>query len=281
MTASLRRRIGFIMIFAAIISLLISAFFLVQVWRTRLPLTNLVVENLDLLFATTLTTDDSLLLIESTLTDLLTSTDTLQRTTITVAQSIHDTSLMADSIASIVGNDIPLVIAETQTAVSSAQASAVVIDNVLNALASIPLIGIDYHPGVPLNVALGQVSSSLESLPTSLEQVRGELDSTHTNLLGLEEKIYQINLDIQETASNLYLAQVVIDEYQREIAQLETKLDHSRNSAPEWMLSAAWVLTFVIIWFSISQMGILLQGYDMLTVKRSDIKQANQPSEIE
>ena len=230
-----------------------------------------------MVFTTATTTEDSLLLIESSILDLLDATDTFQTTSITVAQSIHSSSLMTDSIASITGNDIPVMIADTQTAITSAQASAVVIDNVLNALASIPFIGIDYHPRVPLNVALGQVSSSLASLPTSLEQVQGELESAHDNLLGLEEDIIQINQDLQAVATNLTLAQVVVDEYKTEIAQLKTRLDHSRNSMPDWILSAAWVLTFVIIWFSISQLGMLLQGFDMLLEKRLYNTQANQP----
>lgn len=262
-----RRTIGILLVITSIVSVLISLFFLVQIWRLRQPLTTRLVDNLNLLYATTVTTEDSLQLIEGTLTRLLDSTATLQDTTISVAQSIHDTGLLAGSFATIIGDDFPETIADTQTALESAQSSAVVIDNVLTALASIPLIGIDYDPPLPLNLALGQVSDSLTSMPSTLEQVQGDLDNAHTNLIELEEHVININQHIQLITDNLLQAQDTIDEYQEEIGQIKPRLDHSRSAAHGWILSAAWGLTFIIIWLMISQLGLVLQGIDILMSK--------------
>jgi uncharacterized coiled-coil protein SlyX len=263
-----RRIIGILLIITAIISFLVSLFFLAQIWRLRQPLTNRLVENLDLLYATTVTTEDSLVLVEETITDLLTAMGTLQTTTISIAQSIHDTGILADSFGTIVGDDFPDTITDTQTAIASAQASAVVIDNVLNALASIPLIGIDYNPPLPLNLALGQVSDSLSSMPPALEEIQEDLETAHANLIHLEETVITINQHLQKISENLVLAQAVIDEYQIEINQLKERLDHSRTSAPGWITTTAWVLTFIIAWLSISQFGLLLQGFDTLMIKQ-------------
>jgi methyl-accepting chemotaxis protein len=263
MKTSFRRIIGIILMTAAIFSLLVSLFLLVQTWRLRQPLSDRLVDNLDLLYATIVTTEDSLSLVETTLANLLSTTETLQGTTVSVAQSIHDTGLLTDSFATIVGDDFPTTIENTQTAISSAQSSAVVIDNLLYGLASIPLIGIDYDPPLPLNLALGQVGDSLSSLPAALEEIQGDLQSAHTNLLQVEENVIQINQHIDTIIDNLSQAQDVIDEYQIEIRQLKIRLEKSRNAAADWALSAAWLLTLLIVWLSISQLGLLMQGLDM------------------
>jgi uncharacterized coiled-coil protein SlyX len=266
-----RRIVGVGMIIAAIVWMLISLFFLVQIWRLRQPVTDWVVTNLDLLYTTCSTTENGLMVIESTVANFSDTTTALETTTIAAAQSLHDTGLLVDTLSTLVGEELPTTITNTQTALSSAQTSAVVIENVLYGLASIPLIGINYSPEVPLSQALGQVSASLDALPGSLEDIQGDLDNTHTDLSLLEENLITINQNIQVINDNLTLAQGVIDDFQVQVRQLKTRLDNSRNSAPDWTRTGALILTIVVLWQGFSQASILVQGIDMLA-KRSKLQ---------
>jgi uncharacterized phage infection (PIP) family protein YhgE len=259
-----RRITGSIMIIAAIVSLLVSAIFLVGIWRLRQPVTARLVEFLDLLYSTTATMSDSLSLVENTVTSLTDASDTISQSSLAIADTIEGAGNMSDSFARLLGDELTTTITDTQTAILSAQASAVVIDNILSGLASIPLLGFDYNPPVPLNQALGNISDTLSPIPTSLEQIQGDLESTSTNLLELQEDLQLINLNLRNIVITLTEAQAVIDEYQQEIDALKTRLEHSRIAAPDWILTAAWVLTCVIAWLSISQLGLLLQGFDIL-----------------
>jgi methyl-accepting chemotaxis protein len=259
-----RRITGSLMIIAAIVSLLVSAIFLVGIWRLRQPVTARLVEILDLLYATTATMADSLSLVENTVISLTDASETISQSSLAIADTIDGAGNMTDSFARLLGDELTTTITDTQTAILSAQASAVVIDNILSGLASIPLLGFDYNPPVPLNQALGNISDTLSPIPTSLEQIQGDLESTSTNLLGLQEDLQLINLNLRNIVITLTEAQTVIDEYQQEIEALKTRLEHSRTAAPDWILIAAWLLTFVIAWLSISQLGLLLQGFDIL-----------------
>jgi hypothetical protein len=257
------------MIFAALLSLTISLFFLIQIWRLKQPVTEGLVSNLDLLHRTAATSETALQVIETTVTNLAATTTALEETTLSTAQTIHNTGLLVDTFSTLSGEDFPTIITNTQSALASAQTSAIVIDNVLSALASIPLIGIDYNPETPLNQALAQVSASLSPLPAELAKIQDNLDTTNTSLQSLEETVVAINLNLQDIQTNLANAQVVIDEYQVEVSNLETRLARSREIAPVWVLRGTWILTFLVIWLGISQLGMLVEGLDMFTTPRS------------
>lgn len=273
MKTLLRRITGSIMIIAAIVSLLVSVAFLVGVWRLRQPVTAGIVKNLDLLFVTTVTIDDSLLLIENTVATLIEASATISQSSNAISEAINGTSVMADSFANLLGENLPTTILNTQTAITSAQSSAVVIDNVLTGLASIPLLGFDYNPPIPLNQALGNISDTLSSIPPNLEQIETGLKSTSSNLLQLQGDLELINLNLQNIQLTMTEAQEVIDDYQQELGGLKERLENSKAAAHNWVLGAAWLLTSVIAWLSISQFGLLLQGFDILlnTEKQSAI----------
>ena len=263
MKTLLRRMTGSIMIITAILSLLVSVAFLVGVWRLRQPITAGIVENLDLLYATVVTMDDSVSLIENTVTTLTDAAETIAQSTNAISDAINGASVMAESFADLLGEDLPATIINTQTAITSAQSSAVVIDNVLSGLASIPLIGIDYNPPIPLNQALGNISETLSSIPPNLEQIESGLDSTSSNLLQLKTDLELIKLNLQNIQVRLTEAQAVIDDYQQALDALKERLENSQASAPKLVLGAAWLLTLLIAWLSMSQLGLLLQGIDI------------------
>jgi len=262
---TIRRMTGALMIFAALISLLVSIYFIFQIWRLRQPVTDGLVSNLSLLYDTTLTSEIGLMVIDATVLNISETITTLEDSTVSLAQTIHDTGLLADSFSTLMGEDFPTIITNTQSALDSAQSSAVVIDNVLNSLAAIPLIGIDYDPEVPLSQALGQVSLSLSPLPTQFIGIQGDLNSTHTDLLAAEESIIVISQNLQVINTNLGATQTVIDQYQEEVSTLKTRLKDSRTSAPDWVRDGAWILTFIIVWLVINQIGMLVEGIDMFS----------------
>jgi len=41
-----------------------------------------------------------------------------------------------------------------------------------------------------------------------------------------------------------------------------------RLAAPGWMMTVTWILTFVLGWFLIAQLGLFAQGFDMLRGSR-------------
>ena len=105
MKTILRRITGSIMIIAAIVSLLVSVVFLVGIWRLRQPVTARFVENLDLLYVTTVTMEDSLVLVENTVASLIEASETISQSSTAIADTINGTSVMADSFAKLLGDE--------------------------------------------------------------------------------------------------------------------------------------------------------------------------------
>jgi hypothetical protein len=266
-----KKTLGTLLVSVSIIGLLISLFLLVEVWHQRKPVLANLQSSLTILSSTLQTTDEGLSIIELAVNNAYTSTVSLDDATLSLAQSIHDVSLLADSAATLVGEDLITTITNTQTALASAQASAEVIDNLLNTLASIPLIGIDYNPPVPLNVALGQVSDSLDPLPASLKKIQTDLITSQGDLQDLEEQVIVLNQKLTSITQNLILAQAVIDNYQTEVAQLKTWVQTGQDSLPKWIMSLSWLLTIIIVWLAATQIGTLLQGIDLLAQKRINL----------
>src|SRR5258708_7069487 len=189
----------------------------------------------------------------------------LQTTTLALAQTIHDTSPMLDSLTSLTGKDFPAAVSATQTSLASAQGSALLIDNVLAALTSIPFSPVAaYKPAVPLHRALAQVSASLDALTRSFAAINASLADGKTNLTVVEVELNKVSDTTKGISDTLGGALTVIDQYQSVTAQLKQSVEATQLVAAGWVTTAAWVLTFVLGWLLIAQLRLAAHGLDML-----------------
>jgi peptidoglycan hydrolase CwlO-like protein len=265
MKKNISRIIGFLLILLASSSLLISGFFLIQIWKAREPLMENLTTGLDLFSDTLSTTEDGLDVIEGALENTATIVNSLEEAILSIAQSVHDSSLVVDSVAELIGEDIQTTIDNTQVSIDSAQASAQVIDNILSTLSRIPLINLEYQPEVPLHEALNDISITLEDLPDSLSTVEDKLKTTSDNLTDFETQVLDLLENIELVRGNISEAQDVVNEYQLELKQLQNWLVTIQDSMPRWITLSAWVISFIIFWIAITQIGMLVQGLERLS----------------
>jgi hypothetical protein len=267
MSLQVKRIIGILIVAVSIISLIFSLYLLVKVWGLRQQWNDNLNATFELLSATIDTTDQGLIIVEQALTNASTSMTSLESATISLGTTVNDTSLVLDSFVTLFGEEIPAVITDTQNAIGSAEASFSVIDSVLTALSSIPLIGINYQPAVPLSTSLEQIASSLEPLPNSLKDISTSLDSTSSNLLALQTQITDVAQNITGINQNLTQAQGVIDQYQQEVDQFQTWIDKGQEAIPGWINTGVWIFTFILLWLAISQINLFIQGLEMVQKK--------------
>ena len=265
----LRRLIGIVFILAAAAGIVFSIVGLIQVWRYRPVVTQTVTDNLAVLDQTLNTTQQGLTIVGQVVETTTVDVASLQTTTQALAQAIHDTNPMLTSLTRLTGTDFPAAITATQTSLASAQSSALLIDNVLAALTNIPLSPVAaYKPAVPLHTALAQVSASLDTLTPSLATINTSLVNGQTNLNVVEVQLISISATTKGISDTLASAQTVIDQYQTVTAQLKLRVEATQLAAPGWMTTATWVLTFVLGWLLIAQLGLAAQGLDMLHGRR-------------
>ena len=211
------------------------------------------------------TTQDSLTIVGQVVQSTTADVASLQTTTQALAQTIHDTNPMLDSLTLLTSKDLPAAIDATQTSLAAAQSSAQLIDNVLATLSSIPFIQVpEYQPDVPLHTSLAQVSTSLNSLTPALDVINSSLVDGKTNLGVVEVELNKISVTTRGISDALGGAVTAIDEYKIVNAQLKMRVEATLLAASGWITAITWILSFLLGWLLVAQLGLYRQGLDLL-----------------
>ena len=260
-----KKAIGVIMVCISALGFLISIVFLYQVWHIRHPITDSLQGGLQQSSAILQTTGEGLTVIDQVVTDVYTTTMYLDDATNALAQTMYTTSQFMDSAGSFIGTDLLNTITTTQSALNSAQSSALVIDNILSALSNIPLIGITYNPTTPLNKAIGEVSTSLTPVQASLRSFQTNLENTNSNMLILNDQISLLGQKIVTINNNLVTAQRIISSYLSQVDKLKSSVERAKINLPTWITTIAWIFTIIILWLMLIQISVLLQGITLIS----------------
>jgi hypothetical protein len=270
-----RRLVGFLFIITAAVGILFCIFGLIQIWRYRPVVTRSATDNLALVDQALTTTQEGLGMVSQVVKTTADDVSSLQATIQSLAQAIHDTSPMLDSLIGLTKNDFPTAINATKASLAAAQSSAQIIDNVLAALTRFtPAL---YQPKVPLHTALGQVSDSLDSLPISLSTIHTSLTAGKSSLNVLENEINDISRTAEGISTTLGSAQTIIDQYITVTNQLKTQVEAGQRSARTWITTIALILSVMLAWLIIVQLGVGMQGLEMVRVRREVSKLAADP----
>jgi methyl-accepting chemotaxis protein len=265
MKAKLGRLTGFLLIFAAALGLILAVAGLLGVWRYKASAEAFLITQMELAVSVMDTTAQGLGVADTALQTTQTTVQTLNQTVQTLAQSITDTAPLMDSLSVVLGKDFPKTIETTQTSLKSAQASAKIIDDVLRVVTAIPFFpGKPYDPEVPLNVALGDVSRSLDGMPASFRQMESDLTKANANLTLMQSDIEQIADNVLQVQTNLEQARKVIAQYEQATLQLRDRLQWLQEKTPAAVNIASAVFSLFLLWFVVAQLGLLTQGLDLL-----------------
>jgi hypothetical protein len=212
--------------------------------------------------------DDGLRVAGTSLSQANQTVGNVQITIDNVNQTITDTLPLVNSLGSVVGTDVPQTIRATQQALNSAQSTALIADGILGAVSRIGLISSQvYNPSVPLSSAIGQISASLNDLPTALEGMRGDITAATGNMQRLQGDTAQLAANIDTIRASLSDARDVVSGYQKIIADLRTDLASLQTSVPDWFSGLRWGGALLLLWLGAAQIGLMTQGWEL--VKRS------------
>lgn len=256
--------VGIILIIVAALSLIVSGWSLVQIWTMRQRVADTAVAGVNLFAETLDTTSDALKVVSNTLRSATDTLTTVDRTTISVAQTISTTRTTVGSFETLVGKDLPTSIDSTRTALKSAQSSAVVIDTVLTALSRVPLINIRYNPEVRLDTALGDVAKSLDNLPPTLSSLERSLNTTGTNLDQVVMSLNELPKSTQQVRGNIADAQTIVARYQKEVSGLQQLITPIKSSIGMVIMTTMLGLTFLLFWLGVTQILVLGKGLALL-----------------
>ncbi|MCI0519438.1 MAG: hypothetical protein L0Z70_04185 [Chloroflexi bacterium] len=260
-----KRAAGVFLALMAAASLLVSLYLLVQVWRLRPPVTQTMRSGLEVISGTLQTTADGLAIADKSLRTARASVAALQSAFETLGTSVKNSAAVMQSITGVVAEQIPKALDAIQGAMSVAEKSAAMIDSVLRFLT---LLTPDaYNPPVPLDRALGSVSGSLSELPPSLTNMQTGLEDTQSSLQAIQTQMDEVSALIGEMDASLSESQALVQDYQRSVVEIHATVRKLHAHIETTTILLAAFITFVLLWLVIAQVGLLLQGLEMMGVR--------------
>lgn len=121
-----------------------------------------------------------------------------------------------------------------------------------------------FIPGVDLSLPgriLSDLIASTRSLDTEIANV--EVLAQQASLF-VSDTSYLLGGDLTETRESLQSFLVSLQDYQKKVTLWRAQVSDLREGAPRWMDQASTALTIFLLWFGLSQFGLILHGLSML-----------------
>lgn len=260
-----RRFLGLAVMIMALIGLLGSVLALVSVPRVSTQLVTNTQDGIDETVALLETTSQMLGLIDDVLGEAADTLDETETTLNDVGQSIDNSEALFTSVDNMLTEELPTILESTRTSLESAQDSAAVIEEVLAGFNVISgLTGVSYEPEEPLADSLGTVAESLIPLPETLSQTATDLDASYQDLDAVATDLTSVATNLADARASLEEAQTLLSDYQATVEQSTTRLSSLSERLPGEVQRTQWIAIFLLVWFGLSQVGLLAQGWEML-----------------
>ena len=163
-----------------------------------------------------------------------------------------------DTVTGVLDKTIKPSLATSREKIDEAQKTMDDLNASIEALNRIPFVNIQ----IPDQGILSSFTGIMDSLEGEIARVEDIADQAST-FLG--DTSYLMGGDLQETRDNIKDLQAVIDEYEKQIGDWREQLARGIASLPDWINRVSIYLTIFLVWFSFSQLGLVLHG---LTIYR-------------
>jgi chromosome segregation ATPase len=117
-----------------------------------------------------------------------------------------------------------------------------------------------FIPGIDLNLPNSTVADLIESAESiDTEIANMEVLATQASTF-VSDNSYLLGSDLTETRDSLQSFLSAIQDYEKKVARWREQGTDVLENAPKWIDQASIILTVFLIWFGLSQLGLLLHG---------------------
>ena len=262
----IKRVLGIILMVFSGLGLGISLLALVLVCRFSGPVAASADEALALAVAALTSTQENLDLAQTALGEAQVALGATQAFTDEAGDGLANTSALIGSLGEVLADDLPDVIEQSQQSLSAAEQAATVIEELLYGLNAISgLTGVRYDPEVSLTEGFAGINESLDPIPETLAGLDENLDAAQDNLDGIQTTVAELSGPLDETEGVLSEAQASVEAYSSTISQLTQEVRNLQGSLPNWTRAVVLAAYFLLIWLAVSQIGLLWQGWEMVS----------------
>jgi hypothetical protein len=262
---------------AGILGLGISLAGLVVIWVAKPTVTSYATTTVDTLSTSVTTSKDVMGITGQALGATVDSLGALSTMLSTTATTVDNTTPVLTEINTIMSDTLPSTMRAATTSLQTAQGAAKVLESTIQSLdtfrfllSSTPLLGnlldptsTSYNPEVPLADSLGELASSLESLPDTFINMSVKLSTADDNMGAIQENLVTMS-------DGVALISTSIGEYQRMVLQSQSSMDNLssilttiQTNLNSIINGVAITLTLLLLWFLAAQIVILTQGWEL------------------
>ncbi|HLO18196.1 MAG TPA: hypothetical protein VK206_25415 [Anaerolineales bacterium] len=238
----------------------LSAIFLVAsvvgigaIWFYNEPLTRTVTSRLTDIDNQMAQAEATLQSSEKELQRALRIVDSAQTALDKLKQQTHSAGNLLDTIKNTVDDKLLPELKTTRQRIDTARTTLESLQSILTGVSR-------FVPGVDLKApdkALTDLIASTKSMDTEIANVEG-LATQASTFVG--DTSYLLGGDLTETRTSLQNFLSAIQDYEKKIAGWREQDKRILEGAPKWIDQTSIALTIFLLWFGLSQFGLLLQG---------------------
>jgi len=254
------RALGILFIILSSLGLLFSLSGIIGTWVIKPRIESGVLDLIHIFHDTLSTADEAIEILDGTIEDSITNLGLIETSFVNLGTTVESISSSVDASATLIGDDLRLTVIQTQIALSSAATSAEIIDNMLSFLASIPLLGANYQPDVPLHISLEQVAGSLDDIPDSLETIEESLTKTSAGLETFSTDLAVLAGNIDTLSEDLSGVQSVLDDYAIIVERALKRTETLESNLARNLIFLSIFISGMLLWLGVAQVNVFLQG---------------------
>ena len=274
---ALRRILGILVMIAGILGLLISLAGLIGVWWVSPTLKSYASNTIATLNTSITSSQEVMEITGQALGATVDSVDALSTMLSTTAATLEDTQPVLDQVNVMMGETVPDSMETATESLKTAQQAAVVLDSAIKSLenfrfvlSATPLLGalVDqptqaYDPQVPLADSLGELASTLESLPDTFTDMSANLDKADDNLTVIKDNLTTMSDSVKLISSSLQEYQNMISQSKSSMDNVKALLTNLESNLDNILRGVAIGFSVFFVWLLVAQVVILTQGWEL------------------
>ncbi|MEJ2750843.1 MAG: hypothetical protein P8183_23490, partial [Anaerolineae bacterium] len=226
------------------------------------------------------TVQETLLLAQSTVTEVTGGLDTVEASAVHLGQTLNQTRPLLDQISTIASDEVPQSLDAIQATMPDLVQVAAAIDDTLTILNrfkideqifGIPIrydLGIDYNPAVPFDESVSSIGRSFETLPGQLRGLDAYVAVANDNLALISEDVLAISQDLDGVNGRIAELDPLLEDYLRTVVELNDSTRQTRQIILNELTNLKRIVIIALAWVALSQLAPLYLGLELLRGRR-------------
>jgi chromosome segregation ATPase len=281
----LRRLLGLFVMIAGIIGLLLSLAGLAGIWVAKPVVIESINSTVNTLYTSVDTSQNVLKITYDALSATINSVDELSTVLNTTAATVEDTQPVITQVNGLVGVTLPETMRAATDSLKTAEQAAASLESAIVSFenfqailratpflsALVPANNTSYNPEKPLADSLGELATSIEGVPVTLELMSTDLDSADDSLEALKSSLETMSQNVVLISTSLEQYQAMIDQSGESMENVKTLLTSISENIENILAIATIVLVLFFLWLLAAQVVIFSQGWELFQGRASRI----------